>query len=207
MAYWVVSSCHPPNKRDQYVKALQKYIQIDVFGSCSSGTNRNKCPNDPQNQTKRDICINRLALQYKFYISFENSDCKEYMTEKYYRTLGQPIIPIVMGLGDYAKDGPPNSSINVNDFTSVKALADYIKLLDRDQDAYLSYFKWKENFVAYKRLPYCELCAKLNDPNEPVMTYPNVHDWFYFDSQGTPMCRDPSKAPYYQSVMTELNLQ
>jgi hypothetical protein len=133
MAYWVVSSCHPPNKRDQYVKALQKYIQIDVFGSCSSGTNRNKCPNDPQNQTKRDICINRLALQYKFYISFENSDCKEYITEKYYRALAQPVIPIVLGLGDYAQDGPPKSYINVNDYKSVKEMADYIKFLDNDK--------------------------------------------------------------------------
>jgi hypothetical protein len=130
MAFWVVSNCNPPNKREQYVKALQKYIQIDVFGGCTSS--KNLCPHNTK-QLKRDVCINQLALEYKFYISFENSDCKEYMTEKYYRTLGQPIIPIVMGLGDYAKDGPPNSSINVNDFTSVKALADYIKLLDRDQ--------------------------------------------------------------------------
>jgi hypothetical protein len=134
MAFWVVSDCHPPNKREQYVKALQKYIQIDVFGGggCTGKKPRNICPNDNK-QLQRDVCINQLALEYKFYISFENSDCKEYITEKYYRTLFQPIIPIVMGLGDYAKDGPPNSSINVNDFKSVKALADYIKLLDRDQ--------------------------------------------------------------------------
>ena len=40
-----------------------------------------------------------------------------------------PIVPIVMGGGNYAIDAPPHSVINVNDFSSVENLASYLKYL------------------------------------------------------------------------------
>jgi hypothetical protein len=126
MAFWVVSDCHTNNKREEYVRVLQKYIKIDIFGKCTNS--RYLCPKSGGNE-----CIKKLSLEYKFYIAFENSDCKEYITEKFYRTLTLPVVPVVMGWGDYAINSPPNSYIDVNDFTSIKALADYLKELDKDQ--------------------------------------------------------------------------
>jgi hypothetical protein len=69
----------------------------------------------------------------------------------------------------------------------------------------MSYFNWKENYVGYKRLPWCELCAKLNNPNEPEHIYSNVHDWWFLDDQSMSMCRDILEAPYYESLMDELS--
>ena len=57
-----------------------------------------------------------------------------------------PIVPIVMGSGDYSKLAPPKSYIDVNDFASAKELANYILFLDDNNSAYLSYFKWKDHF-------------------------------------------------------------
>ena len=58
-------------------------------------------------------------LPYKFYLAFENSDCEDYITEKFWRTLNKTLsIPIVMGKGNYKALAPPNSYIHVDDFTS-----------------------------------------------------------------------------------------
>jgi hypothetical protein len=57
-----------------------------------------------------------------------------------------PVIPIVMGSGDYAVMCPAKSVIDVNDFASAKELANYLLYLDDNNSAYLSYFKWKDHF-------------------------------------------------------------
>lgn len=39
-----------------------------------------------------------MYREYRFYLAFENSNCKEYITEKFFVTaLGHNILPIVMG--------------------------------------------------------------------------------------------------------------
>jgi len=55
---------------------MKKWIPIDQYGKCSAGGN---CDAD---------CYNNLGINYKFYLSFENSLCKEYVTEKLWRILG-----------------------------------------------------------------------------------------------------------------------
>jgi hypothetical protein len=62
-------------------------------------------------------------------LAFENSNCPDYITEKLWRILDSNIVPVVMGGGNYTRDAPQNSVINVNDFPSVKALADYLTYL------------------------------------------------------------------------------
>ncbi len=57
-----------------------------------------------------------------------------------------PIVPIVMGSGDYAKMAPAKSYIDVNDFASAKELANYLLYLDDNNLAYLSHFNWKDHF-------------------------------------------------------------
>ena len=34
LALWLVSHCETDNKREDYVKSLQKYIPVDIFGYC-----------------------------------------------------------------------------------------------------------------------------------------------------------------------------
>ena len=41
------------------------------------------------------------SQQYYFYLAFENSICPDYISEKFWRNLNQPVIPVVMGGGNY----------------------------------------------------------------------------------------------------------
>ena len=46
---------------------------------------------------------------------------------------------------DYEKASPFHSYIHVDDFDSPKELAEYLKMLDQDDEKYNEYFKWKVN--------------------------------------------------------------
>ena len=61
------------------------------------------------------------------------------------------MIPIVLGAfkEDYEGALPPHSYINVDDFTSIRELTDYIRYLDKNDTAYASYLAWKEHGKIY----------------------------------------------------------
>ena len=73
MAAIVVSNCQASNNRMKYVRELKKYIQVDIYGSCGTFA----CPEDSD-------CFDQLKAEYKFYLAFENSNCRDYITEKFY---------------------------------------------------------------------------------------------------------------------------
>ncbi|XP_055306006.1 glycoprotein 3-alpha-L-fucosyltransferase A-like [Sitodiplosis mosellana] len=116
---WMVSNCEAHNDRDVYVRELQKYIQVDVYGKCGTF-----------NCTDTDKCLRQFAKDYKFYLGFENSHCADYVTEKVYRnSLGRGgIIPVVLGARkeDYERQLPYKSFIYVEDFATPKDLAEYL---------------------------------------------------------------------------------
>lgn len=58
-----------------YARELSKYIQVDIYGTC--GTLR--CP-----RSQSQACFDMLDEDYKFYLAFENSNCKDYITEKFF---------------------------------------------------------------------------------------------------------------------------
>ena len=60
---WFVSNCKTPSKRETYVKKLQEYIDVDIYGYCGPF----KC------KKSNELCDDIIAEKYKFYLSFENS--------------------------------------------------------------------------------------------------------------------------------------
>ena len=76
---WLVGNCRA-QLRMAFVHELNKYIKVDVFGRCSGlfGEER-ECPNPP------NVCLKK----FKFYLSFENILCEDYITEKYWGRLGK----------------------------------------------------------------------------------------------------------------------
>ena len=97
---WLVSNCHTSSQREKYVSELQKHVPVDIFGRCGKPL---KCT------VGRDECFKEIEEQYQFYLSFENSLCKDYATEKLYRALASILVPVVMGGANYSRIVPPRS--------------------------------------------------------------------------------------------------
>jgi hypothetical protein len=91
----IISNCKGPSKRLAYIDELKKYINVDIFGKCGM-----PCPINLKNNKKVD-CKEIVSTEYKFYLSFENSICKGYITEKFYEILSYNIIPVVLGGGGH----------------------------------------------------------------------------------------------------------
>lgn len=152
---WLVSNCQTQSNREVYVNNLKRYIDVNVYGKCGN----NSCPH-----SQAIDCYRWLSQRCKFYLSFENSLCTDYSTEKLYYAMMTDMVPIVMGGDDYMRYLPSHSYINVADFASPKVLARYLKALNKDEDSYMAYFKWKKHFKA-QFTPYewfCDVCAWLH---------------------------------------------
>lgn len=180
---WVVSNCHNAiSNREVLAKELAKHVKLDVYGKCGD----KDCPKD---------CFDMIEKNYKFYLSFENSYCKDYTTEKLYKILQRNIIPIVYGGGNYTAVTPPTSVINVEDFNNIEELAYFINYLNDNLDDYLEYFEWKKHYkiaIESKRVA-CKLCEMLNDPKLPPKTYRNIHHWWF--SKEMSQCKSGDELP------------
>ena len=148
---WFVSNCRTPSKRETYAEALGKHIDVQTYG-CGG---KYKC-----SKGDKAICDRRLNDDYKFYLSFENSLCRDYVTEKLWRILQINVVPIVLGRSNYSDILPPHSYIDVRDFASPRHLADYLNLLAANDTLYNEFFSWKSKYIC-ERKPFnngCNLC-------------------------------------------------
>lgn len=147
----IISNCGGSSNRLEYIKELRQHIPVDVFGKCGK-----TCPISSD-------CRQYVYSKYKFYLSFENSLCDEYVTEKFFYALNSArIIPVVLGWARYDHYIPTSAYIDVRNFTSPKTLAEYLHYLDGNNTAYLEYFQWRQYALHIKLPKYmCELCLKL----------------------------------------------
>ncbi|KAK5981573.1 hypothetical protein GCK32_001696, partial [Trichostrongylus colubriformis] len=135
-AAWFVSNCHTESGRENYVRELKKYYPVDVYGVCDGKL----CPRD-------DPCEGMLNTDYHFYLSFENSICKDYITEKLWRHgYMHYVVPIVLKRSIVEPYVPPKSFIAADDFKSPKDLAKYLQYLMANKTAYLEYFIWRLDY-------------------------------------------------------------
>lgn len=92
------------------------------------------------------------------------------------------VLPIVMGAHptDYAQSAPYRSYIHVDEFESPKELAEYLHRLDRDDELYNSYFRWKGTGEFINTYFWCRMCAMLHD-DRPPKYYKDVNEWWRGD--------------------------
>ncbi len=65
---------------------MKNYMGVDIFGKCG----KLKCGRE--NET---ACYERMEREYRFYLSFENSVCDDYVTEKFWNILEKVnVIPV-----------------------------------------------------------------------------------------------------------------
>ncbi|XP_055357850.1 glycoprotein 3-alpha-L-fucosyltransferase A-like isoform X2 [Paramacrobiotus metropolitanus] len=159
---WFVSNCETGNKRMDYARELGKYIHVDIYGRCGTLDDR-QCQ-------KSGTCDLLLAKSYKFYLAFENNNCRWYITEKLWTALKSNVIPVVMGapISDYEAVAPYRSFIHVDNFTSPQELANYLHYLDNNENAYNEYFKWKHTGEIILTYTFCRICCCTVMPDPKV---------------------------------------
>jgi hypothetical protein len=171
----MVSNCYSQNNREDYLQRLSSILPVTRVGHCSS----NKCVR------RRTRCLNDLADNHPFYLAFENSLCRDYVTEKYANViLNSRMIPIVFSQSTHLYI--PNSFIDANQFSSPEDLGQYLIKLVLNTTAYDEYFQWKNEYelvIPDENDYLCDLCKKLNDPYEPDKIYGSMKKWLYDDAK------------------------
>ena len=165
-----ISNCRAVNKRYKTIKEMQRYLDIDMYGLCYD--NPLGEPSNPKDKS-RDIII----AKYKFYLAFENNDCRDYVTEKYWYTLGRDQIPIVNWKKLDTSVVIPNSYINIYDFKDIKSAMAYIKQVSENESLYNSYFDWRVKFSNYPPCPSCDVCKALHDKDRPAQVVEDLDAW------------------------------
>ena len=181
---WLVSTCITSGGREQFVNQLRQHIDVDIYGSCGNKT----CDGPLHHYYDRNnpsICYDMIESNYKFYLSFENSICTDYVTEIFFLILKYSLVPIVYGGDNYSQIAPPHSYIDARKYTA-KNLATYLKELDANDTLYNEYFKWKNHYTVetgteqMARHGFCDLCQKLHeDHEEKSYTSELVTQWHY----------------------------
>ena len=180
-----------------YVRQLRKHIPIDVYGKSAiyfhQPSLKEKCVKGIDYYGTADC--RSLLQNYKFFIAFENMNCEDYITEKYWCTpLELGLVPVVMGGADYKALAIPGSYINVMDFPSIKKLAEYLLFLDQNDDEYNRYFEWKKHYKVggcsrpkvnmTNNYPWtCEVCAAANNHSLAKKTYRKIQDFYNPDKR------------------------
>ena len=172
---------HCMQQRMKYITELQKHMQVHVYGHCGTY----KCASG-------EACFDMLKGKYKFYLSFENSVCKDYVTEKFYlNALQHNMLPIVINGGNFSDPSvaPPGCCIKASDFKGARELAEYIRMVDRNSTLYNNYFKWHSRYTVQEVEPrtkvFCRACHKLYTDFE-AKVYHNLHSWYGIEENCVP---------------------
>ncbi|KAL6743662.1 hypothetical protein Aduo_016679 [Ancylostoma duodenale] len=173
-ATWLASNCGTSNSRTALVEAMQMAgleVYIVAFTGCDGV--------DKQGHS----CVAQLIRPYKFYISLENSNCVDYVTEKFYESLiSRMAVPIVLKRQTYLDVGaPPNSFVAIDDFATISEMVKFVNEVAADKEKYLQFHRWR---LTHEALPehhddtgFCELCRRLQHDDIGYKSYADVRGW------------------------------
>ncbi|XP_033744335.1 alpha-(1,3)-fucosyltransferase C-like [Pecten maximus] len=180
---WMVSNCRTAGKRDKYVNIFKKMTPVDVYGKCGD----KRC-----GSSETAGCLK----SYKFYLSFENQLCADYITEKSYKLYDSELssIPITRGGSNYSMHLPPGSYIDTSKFRSISHLNNYINSLSRNITKIMEFMKWRKYYRVYRDIQqhqYCELCRRLHlaDSEKYKRLYRDIGEWQRGDKIKRKICK------------------
>ena len=164
----VISNCNP--LRLNMVKKLKQYIDVDIYGKCGE-----------------KLCCWSLLKKYKFFLSFENSVCADYITEKTYRNAyNEDLVPVILSGGNLSNPAvvPQGSFIDASKFTSAQKLANYLKQVGSNSILYNKFFEWRAHWATSdirieSTEATCRICKKLHETSSnSVKIYEDLRKWF-----------------------------
>ena len=180
---WMVSHCNTAGKRETYLQELQRHIDVDVYGGCGNFS----CQRNGTHWLSEPHCYDLLAEKYKFYLSFENSVCQDYATEKLFHILAHNLVPVVYGGANYSAIAPPHSYIDALHFKPAE-LAAYLERLSANDTLYNEFFWWKKFYTVQAgveqmaRHAFCDLCKKLH-ADDSIKVYDEIESQWGVQSQ------------------------
>ncbi|XP_068195579.1 4-galactosyl-N-acetylglucosaminide 3-alpha-L-fucosyltransferase 9-like [Antennarius striatus] len=171
MVCWIVSNWNEKHVRVKYFNEFQKHIKVDTYGRAVGA------------YVSHEEYLS-IITSCKFYLSFENSIHRDYITEKFYNPLSVGTVPVVLGppRQNYENMIQGDAFIHVDDFSSPKELADHLLLLDKNEEMYLRFFEWKHHFKARTTMfvteHACLTCNYLRR-HKQYKTLSNFGKWFW----------------------------
>eukprot|EP01116_Phalansterium_solitarium_P000551 TRINITY_DN1036_c0_g1_i1.p1 TRINITY_DN1036_c0_g1~~TRINITY_DN1036_c0_g1_i1.p1 ORF type:complete len:377 (-),score=51.81 TRINITY_DN1036_c0_g1_i1:347-1477(-) len=170
LASFIANNCQ--GKRLEILQELQNYTggRIASLSKCGNSADREELMPEC---AKEDGPANKQCMMSKFlfYLAFENSQYHDYVTEKLFWTLQANTVAVYFGAPNYRDFEPGvHSVIFVEDFASIRQLADYLLFLEGRPELYNEYHHWRsqplkpafEQMMVNQKPIWCNLCDKLH---------------------------------------------
>ena len=160
---------------------FQDHIDVDVYGSCGTL----KCPKSQDSE-----CLEKINTTYRFYLSFENSFCTDYVSEKFFRLFVKRlhVVPVVRGGAEYGKFFPRGAFVNAADFANAAELTHHLKQLSEDTAAYAKMLKEKDKLVSsVYMVDWCKVCDQVHLDTRRK-TIPDIKAWSHYEG----VCSQPN---------------
>lgn len=167
---WVVSNYRGHHRRSRAYRELSAELPVQVYGRWTK---------TPLPSAALLPTISRCF----FYLAWENSESRDYITEKLWRNAYQGrAVPVVLGppVSDYRAVAPPRSFIHVDEFPSLKDLGTFLQRLARDEERYAHFFSWRRRWrvKVYTdwRERLCQICSQYQ-ALPPHRVYCDLQAW------------------------------
>lgn len=152
---------------------------MDIYGRCTEGI-----------FSVRDRIRDVISPHYLFYLSFENSFCTDYVTEKFFRYFEWDVVLVVRGGADYDRLLPNDTFIDASKFSSAKELSEFLLEIAKSEEKYTHYLRNKDKYrvqhFSENVAAWCNICWRLNNLIDYRKTYSDHVT--YLNHQ---MCYDP----------------
>ena len=115
---WVASNCE--SRRTPVIKRLMSSVDIVPMGACLNPSDQRVA----KDQWKA----------YKFYLSWENTVCHDYVTEKLWRPLADAVVPLYVGAPNVIQFAPTTHSVvPLSLFESAQRLSSWLDLVTNSE--------------------------------------------------------------------------